>query len=70
MCELYLLLLLLALPVICRDTISEGIEGKQADLFEEIGVDTDEAAGVTYALFEKLIPIGGSIKRARSGKAA
>ncbi|KAF8056371.1 hypothetical protein HT031_006370 [Scenedesmus sp. PABB004] len=27
------------------DTISEGIEGKQADLFEEIGVDTDEAAG-------------------------
>jgi hypothetical protein len=37
----------------CRDTVAEGIEGKQADLFEEIGVDTDEAiaaaeGGPTY----------------------
>lgn len=54
----------------CRDTISEGIEGKQADLFEEIGVDTDEAAGVTYSLFEKLVPVGGAIKRSKSGRAA
>lgn len=55
--------------VLCRDTISEGIDGKQADLFEEIGVDTDEAAGVNYSLFEKLIPPGG-YKRSRSGRAA
>eukprot|EP00878_Enallax_costatus_P011562 GHUV01012070.1.p1 GENE.GHUV01012070.1~~GHUV01012070.1.p1 ORF type:complete len:226 (+),score=73.69 GHUV01012070.1:308-985(+) len=52
------------------DTISEGIEGKQADLFEEMGVDTDEAASVTYSLFEKLVPVGGAIKRSRGGKAA
>lgn len=25
--------------------ISEGLEGKQADLFEQIGVDSDEAVG-------------------------
>jgi hypothetical protein len=37
-----------------RDTISEGIEGKQADLFEEIGVDTDEAAGMTFQQVELL----------------
>lgn len=37
-----------------RDTIAEGIEGKQSDLFEEIGVDTDEAAGLTLAAVEGL----------------
>ena len=29
------------------DAVSEGMEGKQADLYEEIGVETDEAAGVS-----------------------
>jgi hypothetical protein len=39
-----------------RDTISEGIEGKQADLFEEIGVDTDEASGCpTYQQLADLL---------------
>jgi 26S proteasome regulatory subunit, ATPase 3, interacting protein len=37
------------------DTISEGLEGKQSDLFEEMGVDTDEAAGLTYAQVEALL---------------
>ncbi|KIZ06400.1 hypothetical protein MNEG_1546 [Monoraphidium neglectum] len=38
------------------DTISEGLEGKQADLFEEIGVDTDEAAGVSFGEISQLLP--------------
>lgn len=42
-----------------RDTISEGLEGKQADLFEEMGVDSDEAAGVDYAQVADLLPKGG-----------
>lgn len=48
----------------CRDTISEGLEGKQSDLFEEIGIDTDEAAGISYKELEVLLPKGGA-KRAR-----
>lgn len=61
--------------VLCwnRDTIAEGIEGKQADLFEEIGVDTDEAAGITYQQMEQLLSGGrkagaaaAGVKRARS----
>jgi hypothetical protein len=55
---------------VCRDTISEGIEGKQSDLFEEIGVDTDEAAGVTYAELESrfLNNAARGLKRPRSIK--
>jgi len=64
----------LLLVVVCcfRDTISEGLEGKQADLFEEIGVDTDEAAGLTYSQLEQLLskhkqqrPSAAGIKRPR-----
>lgn len=36
------------------DGLAEGLEGKQADLFEEIGVETDESVGVSYADAEKL----------------
>ncbi|WIA35040.1 hypothetical protein OEZ86_003531 [Tetradesmus obliquus] len=52
------------------DTISEGMEGKQSDLFEEIGVDTDEAAGVTYAELESrfLRAAARGVKRPRSIK--
>lgn len=48
-----------------RDTIAEGIEGKQSDLFEEIGVDTDEAAGLTLAAVEGLG--AKSLKQQRPG---
>ena len=40
----------------CRNTISENVEGKQADLFEEIGIDLDETVGVDYKQFELLMP--------------
>ncbi|GLC39525.1 Homologous-pairing protein 2 [Pleodorina starrii] len=36
--------------------ISEGLDGKQADLFEEIGIETDEAAGADMAEVERLMP--------------
>ncbi len=39
-----------------RNTISENVEGKQADLFEEIGIDLDETVGVDYKQFELLMP--------------
>ncbi|KAG2447820.1 hypothetical protein HYH02_007276 [Chlamydomonas schloesseri] len=42
--------------------ISENMDGKQADLFEEIGVETDEAAGADMAEAERLLP---SNKRSR-----
>ncbi|EFJ43662.1 hypothetical protein VOLCADRAFT_109964 [Volvox carteri f. nagariensis] len=37
-------------------TISEGLDGKQKDLFEEIGIETDEAAGADMAEAERLLP--------------
>lgn len=38
--------------------MSEGIDGKTSDLFEEMGVDTDEAVGVglEYTRLELLLP--------------
>lgn len=41
------------------DAVSEGIEGKQSDLFEEIGVETDEAAGVSVQEVGSLLGKGG-----------
>lgn len=41
---------------LCRNTISENVEGKQADLFEEIGIDLDETVGVEYKQLELLMP--------------
>ncbi|KAG7667917.1 putative Homologous-pairing protein 2-like protein [Nannochloris sp. 'desiccata'] len=35
--------------------MSENIEGKQADIFEDIGVDTDEAVGETLEMYRKLL---------------
>lgn len=40
----------------CRDCIAEGLDGQQSDLFEEIGVHTDEAAGVSIKDLEGLMP--------------
>jgi hypothetical protein len=48
-----------------RDTISEGIDGKQSDLFEEMGVDSDEVAGVSLAELTALLPANKGIKRRR-----
>lgn len=38
------------------NSMAENIEGKEADLMEDMGVDTDEAAGLTYQDLEALIP--------------
>ncbi len=35
--------------------MSENIEGKQADIFEDIGVDTDEAMGESVEKYRKLL---------------
>lgn len=36
--------------------MSENVEGKQNDIFEEMGVDSDEAVGVDYKSLEQLLP--------------
>lgn len=51
------------------DAVSEGIEGKQADLFEEIGVETDEAAGVSMQEVGSLLPSGGGGGGGAGGRA-
>lgn len=38
------------------DTLSESLDGKQSELFEEMGVETDESAGVSYKEVEALLP--------------
>ncbi len=43
------------------DTVSESMDGKQADLFEEMGVDTDEAAGIALKDMEQLLPGRGAL---------
>ncbi|GBG00211.1 hypothetical protein Rsub_12992 [Raphidocelis subcapitata] len=45
------------------DTISEGLEGKQADLFEEIGIETDEAAGVSWSELVEMLPKPGKRRK-------
>ncbi|GLI71740.1 hypothetical protein VaNZ11_017054 [Volvox africanus] len=37
-------------------SISEGLDGKQADLFEEIGIETDEVVGASMSDAERLLP--------------
>jgi len=39
-----------------RNAVSENVEGKQKDLFEEMGVDTDETVGVDQKSLEQLMP--------------
>lgn len=36
--------------------ISEGLDGKQSELFEEIGIETDEAVGADMGVAEQLMP--------------
>ena len=36
--------------------MSENVEGKQKDLFEEMGVEDDEAVSVDYKSLEQLLP--------------
>lgn len=38
--------------------MSENIEGKQADVFEDIGVETDEGVGEAAATYRKLLASG------------
>lgn len=44
----------------CREQVSENIEQNAQDLFEEMGVETDETAGASLAQVQQLMP-----KRAR-----
>jgi len=37
------------------DAVSENMEGRQSDLFEEIGVETDEAVGEVLSTYQKLL---------------
>jgi hypothetical protein len=39
-----------------RGTIADGITRKEADIFDEVGVDTDEVAKVSYRDFSHLLP--------------
>jgi 26S proteasome regulatory subunit (ATPase 3-interacting protein) len=45
------------------DAMSENLDAKAADLFEEIGIETDEAVGEALATYRALLP---SAKRARA----
>lgn len=45
------------------DAMSENLDAKAADLFEEIGVETDEAVGEALATYRALLP---SAKKARA----
>ncbi|RMZ55035.1 hypothetical protein APUTEX25_005661, partial [Auxenochlorella protothecoides] len=38
------------------DTVSENLEANQADVFEDMGVETDEAIGETLAAYQHLLP--------------
>lgn len=40
-------------------TISEGLDGKEADLFEEMGVEGDAAAGYDAARIERFLLASG-----------
>jgi 26S proteasome regulatory subunit, ATPase 3, interacting protein len=37
------------------DAVSENVDGKQSDIFEDMGVESDEAAGVLLAEYQKLV---------------
>lgn len=45
------------------DAVSENMDGKQSDLFEEMGVETDEAVGEALSTYQILLPRN---KRARA----
>jgi 26S proteasome regulatory subunit, ATPase 3, interacting protein len=43
--------------------VSENIEGKQADLFEQMGVDTDEMVGEVLSNYQTLLPQNKKARR-------
>ena len=45
-----------ALTLWLRNAVSENVEGKQKDLFEEMGVEDDETVGLDYKVLEQLLP--------------
>lgn len=38
------------------DAVSENMDEKQSDLFEDIGIETDEACGEVLSVYQKLLP--------------
>lgn len=49
--------------LLCRDQLSENIDQNQAELFEEMGVDTDNFIGVSHADYAHIL---GDSKRRRA----
>mmetsp|Transcript_4916 Transcript_4916/g.10563 ORF Transcript_4916/g.10563 Transcript_4916/m.10563 type:complete len:223 (-) Transcript_4916:334-1002(-) len=47
-------------------TVSEGLDGKETDYFEAMGVDTDASVGADYSQLEKLLPPVGAKRLKRS----
>ncbi len=45
----------------CRDQVSENVDQNTSQLLEEMGVETDEAAGADHGALQQLLPS----KRAR-----
>ena len=49
--------------LLCRYQLSENIDQNQAELFEEMGVDTDKFVGVSHADYAHIL---GDSKRRRT----
>lgn len=45
------------------DAVSENIDGKQADIFEDIGIETDESVGESLSNLQKLLSQSKKAKR-------
>ena len=42
--------------LMCRAAIGESVETKEAQFFEDLGIETDEAAGHDYSTYSQLLP--------------
>ncbi len=42
--------------VLSRASIGESVETKEAEFFEDLGIETDEAAGHDFATYSQLLP--------------
>jgi hypothetical protein len=40
----------------CRADMSENMPQKESEVFEEIGIDTDEAQKTSYRAYDNLLP--------------
>lgn len=56
LCSLISIIMLSKLQLICRAAIGESVETREADFFEDLGIETDEAAGHDYSTYSQLLP--------------